>query len=84
MRIVENIPHGAYKITLFSTERDFIVKLEAGPMEQSYKLDKDLFESPAMVKEYLSADFLDKAHDLFNEMYLNRQQMVDNLKSKNA
>ncbi len=80
MRIVEQIPHSAFNITLFSTEKDFIVKLEAGPMEQTYKLGKDLFETPADVKNYLSAQFIDKAHDLFNEMFLNRQSMVDAIK----
>ncbi len=80
MRIVDQIPHSAFNIILFATEKDFIIKLEAGPMEQSYKLSKELFETIADVKRYLSPQFIDKAHDLFNEMYLNRQSMVDAIK----
>ncbi len=80
MRIVEQIPHSAFNITLFATEKDFILKLEAGPMEQSYKLSKELFESAAAVKKHLSSQFIEKAHDLFNEMYLNREAMVTAIK----
>ncbi len=80
MRIVEQIPHSAFNIILFATEKDFIIKLEAGPMEQSYKLSKELFETVAEVKAYLSTQFINKAHDLFNDMYLNRQSMVDSIK----
>lgn len=77
MRLVQNIAHAVFKISLFSTEKEFIVQLEAGPMIQSYKYSKEIYSSASEVEQALSSEFLDRVHDLFNDMFLNRKSMID-------
>ncbi|RZK48435.1 MAG: hypothetical protein EOO99_09870 [Pedobacter sp.] len=40
MRIVAELPHAICKITIFKMGEKFIVKLEQGPYEQSYKISE--------------------------------------------
>ena len=40
MRIVAELPHPDFKITLFSMNQKYIVKFEQGQLEQSYKLSE--------------------------------------------
>jgi hypothetical protein len=77
MRIVEIIPHQTFKISLFVTEKEFVLQFEAGPMIQTYKYSKDIYPSALEVKQAINDVFLDKVHDLFNEMFLNRKSMID-------
>lgn len=77
MRIVSEIKHPVFKISLFSTEKEFILQFEAGPMIQTYKYSKDIYASPSEVEQAIDERFLDRVHDLFNEMFLNRKAMID-------
>lgn len=77
MRIVNEIKHPVFKISLFSTEKEFILQFEAGPMIQTYKYSKDTYPSAAEVEQAMDERFLDRVHDLFNEMFLNRKAMID-------
>ena len=46
MRIIGTIPHPGFKISAFKNENKFIIKVEAGPFEQSYKfLESDEIHS---------------------------------------
>ncbi len=45
MRIIGTIPHKAYKISVFSWAEKYTVKIEAGPLEQSFKFPQDAYES---------------------------------------
>lgn len=38
MRVVAEIPHPDLKITVFSWNQKYLVKLEKGPFEQTYKI----------------------------------------------
>lgn len=40
MRIIAELPHPDFKITLFNMNQKYIVKFEQGPLEQSYKLSE--------------------------------------------
>lgn len=40
MRFVEDIPHPQFKIGLFAWNGKYIVKIEAGPYEQTYKVSE--------------------------------------------
>ena len=40
MRILAELPHPDFKITLFNMNQKYIVKFEQGPLEQSYKLSE--------------------------------------------
>lgn len=77
MRLVQNIQHPTFKISLFSTDKEYTLQLEAGPMIQSFKFSKDIYSNPSEIEQALSEDFLDKVHDTFNDMFLNRKSMID-------
>ena len=40
MRVIAELPHPDFKITLFNMNQKYIVKFEQGQLEQSYKLSE--------------------------------------------
>lgn len=71
MRVVAELPHRLCKITIFSMNQKFIIKLEKGIYEQTYKLsEKDLTDGVNDVFKMLDDQFLEKASIRFDEMRL--------------
>ena len=69
MRVVAELPHRLCKITIFSMNQKFIIKLEKGIYEQTYKLsEKDLTDGVNDVFKMLDDQFLEKASIRFDEM----------------
>ena len=69
MRVVAELPHSLCKITIFSMNQKFIIKLEKGIYEQTYKLsEKDLTDGVNDVFKMLDAQFLEKVSIRFDEM----------------
>lgn len=67
MRIVKEIPHNKCKITVFSWNGKYLIKLENGAFEQTYKVSElDVLEEE--LDEILSDDFIAEALERFNEM----------------
>ena len=59
MRVIAELPHPEFKITIFSMNQKFIVKMEKGILEQSYKIpDMDLTDGINSVFEILDEAFL--------------------------
>ncbi|MBI3509919.1 MAG: hypothetical protein HY064_04595 [Bacteroidetes bacterium] len=70
MRIVGNIPHPDMSITVFHMNDKFIVKFEAGMMEQVYKFPQEKFGGMDAIREAMNETFLKKVKARFNEMFL--------------
>jgi hypothetical protein len=69
MRVVAELPHPDFKITIFSMNQKFIVKMERGSLEQSYKIpEMDLTEGVNSVFELLDEAFLKTVAARFAEM----------------
>ncbi len=68
MRVVGEIPHPEIKITIFHWNNRFLLKLEWGPFEQTYKVDEYEFSSDEEVKTILTDEFLNEAGTRFQEM----------------
>ncbi len=68
MRVVGYIDHRTFKITVFSWSEKYIVKIEAGFFEQSYKFPLDNFTSWDDLKMLIDDEFLDKVYKRFKEM----------------
>ena len=69
MRVVAELPHTDFKITIFSMNQKFIVKMERGILEQSYKIpDMDLTNGIDGVFEILDDEFLKAVAARFIEM----------------
>lgn len=69
MRVVAELPHPDCKITIFSMNQKFIIKLEKGVFEQIYKLSElDIPEGVNGVFQILDAEFMKTASERFDQM----------------
>ena len=68
MRFVQDIPHPHFRIGLYAWNGKYIIKIEAGPYEQTYKIsDMDLTD-PTAVPTLLDDDFLNRVAARFQQM----------------
>jgi hypothetical protein len=69
MRIIAELPHPEFKISILNMNRKFIVKIEQGNLEQTYKIaDADLTDDVNGVFELLDEEFLKTVSARFIEM----------------
>ena len=68
MRVVEEIPHPHFKITIFAWNAKYIIKIEAGQFEQSFKISEMDVSGVGDVKKMLSAQFMENVTKRFIEM----------------
>ena len=69
MRIIAELPHPDFKISILNMNQKFIVKIEQGALEQSYKIpEMDLTEGVNSVFELLDEEFLKTVATRFTEM----------------
>jgi hypothetical protein len=57
MRQLEEVPHHTFKITIHSYNSRFIVKIELGQFEQSFKINESDVSGLSDVKKMLSEEF---------------------------
>ena len=70
MRIIDSIPHPSISISIFNMNDKYIVKFEAGPMEQSFKFQTEQVKSVGNLKKMINADFIETVRLRFNDMFL--------------
>lgn len=68
MRVVAEIPHPECKITIFHWNNKFLIKLELGPFEQTFKISELDLTSEADIQKILNEDFIDQAMARFADM----------------
>ncbi len=69
MRVVAELPHQDFKVTIFSMNQKFIVKMERGILEQTYKIaEMDLTDGVNSVFELLDEEFMNKVSARFKDM----------------
>lgn len=72
MRIIAELPHPEFKISIMNMNQKFIVKIEQGTLEQSYKMSEmDLTDGVNSIFEILDEEFLKKISTTFAEMRKN-------------
>jgi hypothetical protein len=70
MRVLETIPHPTITITIFQMNEKFIVKFEAGPMEQIFKYNQVEAKGLEGLKKIINTEFIERIRQRFNEMFL--------------
>ena len=81
MRIIAELPHPEFKISILNMNDKFIVKIEQGSLEQTYKIAGiDLLDGVNSVFEILDEEFLKTVAARFTEM---RRDWVDTFKRYN-
>ena len=73
MRIIDSIPHPKMTISIFQMNEKFIVKFEAGPMEQAFKFDNAEVKGLENLKKMITTEFIETVRKRFNEMFLQMQ-----------
>ena len=69
MRVVAELPHPVCKITIFSMNQKFIIKLEKGVYEQTYKVSEiDMPDGVNGVFKMLDDEFMQTVADRFQQM----------------
>ena len=68
MRVVGEIPHPQLKITIFNWNNRYLIKLETGSFEQTFKVSEFDITSEDDLKKIVDADFLKEAEARFNDM----------------
>jgi hypothetical protein len=68
MRLVLEIPHPDFKITIFSWNNRYLIKLEQGLLEQTFKIPEFDLTGESELREVLDAEFLHQANRRFQEM----------------
>lgn len=67
MRVVKEIPNSRCKITIYSWNGKFLIKLEDGSFEQTFKVSElDVLEQE--LDEILNETFINEAIDRFGDM----------------
>lgn len=77
MRVVGRIPHPSITITIFEYNEKYTLKLEAGPMEQSYKITVDQAGGLENLRKIADSQFLQECLKHFNAMYLSWKEAVE-------
>ncbi len=70
MRVVAEIPHAAVKITVFAWNGKYLIKLERGPYEQTYKISEMEVAGDAAMKQLLDDTFINEAGNCFRNRIL--------------
>jgi hypothetical protein len=68
MRVIAEIPHPAVKITLFHWNGKYLIKLERGNLEQTYKVSELDVTGEQEVRAILDEPFIADVVELFDQM----------------
>ncbi len=68
MRLIEDIPHERYKIQLFNYNSKYILKIELGQFEQTFKIGETDVMSLQEVKNMLTPELLSNCLTRFISM----------------
>ena len=68
MRNVAEIQHPECRISIFSWNQKYLIKLEQENLEQTYKVSEFDVMGEEAVKKLISEDFIQSALKRFNEM----------------
>ncbi len=79
MRIIGEIPHPDCRITLFHWNNRYIIKLEKGLLEQTFKIDQFDLSSENDLQAVVSDEFVQEALIRFEAMDRSLQKPLQNL-----
>ncbi len=76
MRLLGQIPHPDYLISVFKSNNKIILKFEIGPFEQTYKfLETELIHDANSVSKLIDEGILQSVKNIFDQMNTNYQNL---------
>jgi hypothetical protein len=79
MRVIGEIPNPNCKITLFHWNNRYLIKLEKGYFEQTFKVDQFDLSSEKDLTTMVDSVFIQKALERFNSMEQSLSDAFQNL-----
>jgi len=68
MKVIGEIPHPELKITIFHWNNRYLIKLEAGPFEQTFKIEEYDLSSEEEIKSIVNEEFIQQSIIRFSDM----------------
>ncbi|MCF0040984.1 hypothetical protein [Dyadobacter fanqingshengii] len=69
MRYIKDIPNDKFKIGLYQWNNKYIIKIESGMYEQTYKIDDYEIESAAELERCIDESFIAAIANRFDAMH---------------
>jgi len=69
VRIIDTIPHPQLRISIFEMNAKYLVKFEAGPYEQTYKIERSECASLEELKSHVNDELLVEVAACFRKMH---------------
>jgi hypothetical protein len=82
MRMVKEIPHERYRIQIHQYNGKYILKIELGQYEQSYKINELDIEDTNAIDSMLSEEFLNNCLNRFLTMRRDWEKAFDTIKNQ--
>ncbi|HAA11767.1 MAG TPA: hypothetical protein DCE41_08745 [Cytophagales bacterium] len=79
MRVLGDIPHKKFKVTLFGWNGKYLLKFELGSLEQTYKLDELDYTDEEVKGLVADSEFMDAVGATFNSMGASLGQALSQL-----
>jgi hypothetical protein len=76
MRVVGEIPHSDCKITIFSWNNRYLIKLEQGLLEQTFKVNEFDISGESELYRIVDQPFIEEAIQRFAEMNRSLRQAM--------
>lgn len=69
MRYLKEIPHPAFRVGLYAWNNKYLIKIEAGHYEQTYKISEMDVATEQEVIALVDEIFLQRVNDRFGQMH---------------
>lgn len=79
MRVIGNIVHQQCNITFFHWNNRYLIKLEAGPFEQTFKIQEYDLASEDELKKIVNEDFIAESMARFEDMARSLGQAIERI-----
>ncbi len=76
MRVVGEISHSECKITIFAWNNRFLIKLERGFLEQTFKINEYDVSGENELKMIIDEPFIQEALNRFSDMEISLRQAI--------
>lgn len=79
MRVIGNIPHPRCNISFFHWNNRYLIKVESGPFEQTYKVQEFDLANEEDLKKIVSEEFIDRCMTQFEAMAASLRKSIENI-----
>jgi len=77
MRVIDTIPHPQMRISIFNMNEKYLIKFEAGPYEQTYKLSFEDAGTLESLKQKVTDNFCSDVISIFRQMHQMGKQLSE-------